>query len=94
MTEDEPRMAKWKNNTVFSTILKILIVSLLVGWALTLFDVTPKQLLASVGGTVQQIFEVLIGLVESAVPYILLGAVVVVPIWVIMKLWEVVKSRR
>jgi len=86
-------MAKINSNTIVSTIVKILIVSLLVGFALTLFDITPKQLLANLGGTVQSIFEVGVSMVEWAVPYILLGAVVVVPIWIVVKLWGVVKNR-
>jgi hypothetical protein len=86
-------MANINSNTIVSTIVKILIVSLLVGFALTLFDVTPKQLLANLGGTVQSIFEVGVSMVEWAVPYILLGAVVVVPIWIVVKLWGVVKNR-
>jgi len=86
-------MAKINSNTIVSTIVKVLIVSLLVGFALTLFDITPKQLLANLGGTVQSIFEVGVSMVEWAVPYILLGAVVVVPIWIVVKLWGVVKSR-
>jgi len=87
-------MAKANSNTIVSTIIKVLIVSLLVGFALTLFDITPKQLLANLGGTVQDIFEVGVSMVEWAVPYILLGAVIVVPIWIIMKLWAVVSARR
>lgn len=87
-------MAKANSNTIASTIIKIVIVSLLVGFALTLFDITPKQLLANVGGTVQSIFEVGVSMVEWAVPYILLGAVIVVPIWLVIKLWAVVKNRR
>ncbi len=86
-------MAKLNSNTVVSTIIKVLIVSLLVGFALTLFDITPQQLLANVGGTVQSIFQVGVSMVEWAVPYILLGAVIVVPIWVVVKLWAVVKNR-
>jgi len=87
-------MASFSSNTVVSTVIKILVVSLLVGWGLTVFDITPQSLMANLGETIQDIFKVFVSMFSWSVPYILLGAVVVVPIWVVMKLWAYVKERR
>ena len=94
-------MARPEAKTVISTTIKLVVVSLLVGWGLTVFDITPQQLLADLGGTIQSIFSVFVDLFRwvvsqfgGAASYILLGAVVVIPIWVVMKLWAYVKERK
>ncbi|MDH5771829.1 MAG: DUF6460 domain-containing protein [Rhodospirillaceae bacterium] len=74
-------------------VVKLLVVSLLVGMMLAFFDMKPEELLASLGDTVKSIFQVLVSLVEWMVPYVLLGAVVVIPIWVIMLVWRYFKSK-
>lgn len=74
-------------------VVKLLVVSLLVGMMLAFFDMKPEELLASLGGTVKSIFQVLVSLVEWMVPYVLLGAVVVIPIWVIMLVWKYFRSK-
>jgi|TARA_R110002124_G_scaffold92599_8_gene235230 hypothetical protein len=64
-----------------SLIVKLLIVSFLVGWALTLFDITPLELLEDLTGTIGEIYSLALNSVRWAADYILLGAVVVLPIW-------------
>ncbi|MDX6749051.1 DUF6460 domain-containing protein [Geminicoccaceae bacterium 1502E] len=67
----------------FRTVIKLLIWSLVVGAVLAFFDISPQQIL---GWVVDQARE-FVGNVETyigrAVTYILLGAVVVVPVWLI-----------
>ena len=65
------------------TLIKVLLFSFVVGVLLSFFEISPKELLANFGETVQQIFSVVARVIEWAVKYILLGAVVVVPIWLI-----------
>lgn len=74
-------------------VIKLMVVSLLVGMLLAAFDMKPEELLASLGDTVKSIFQVLVSLVEWMVPYVLLGAVVVIPIWVIMLVWRYFRSK-
>ncbi len=72
------------SNTATGVIVKLFVVSLLVGLALKLFNVTPEQLLAEFGNTVERIFEIMVSVLEWSVRYVLIGAVVVVPIWLII----------
>ena len=65
------------------TLIKVLLFSFVVGVLLSFFEIDPKELLANFGETVQDIFSVVARVVEWAVKYVLLGAVVVVPIWLI-----------
>jgi hypothetical protein len=94
-------MAKPEAKTVVSTTIKLLVISLVVGWGLTVFDVTPQQLMADLGGTLKSIFQVFVDIFRwvvsqfgGAVSYVLLGAVVVLPIWAVMKLWAYVRERK
>jgi len=68
---------------VRDTIIKIVIGSFIVGILLAFFDINPKELMADFGETVQAIFGVVADVIEWGVKYVLLGAVVVVPIWLI-----------
>lgn len=66
---------------VLSTIVKLAIASLLVGMALAFFDITPQRLLENLGSTVVDIYRLVLRFVRWAFDYILIGAVVVVPVW-------------
>lgn len=65
------------------TIIKIVLFSFIVGLLLSFFDINPAQLLRNFGATVEKIFKIVADVIEWGVKYVLLGAVVVVPIWLI-----------
>jgi hypothetical protein len=77
-----------------SVALKLLALSLFVGLGLSAFDIRPETLLVDLGGTVRRIFEVTVNAVKWAVPYVLVGAVVVVPIWLIVEGFRLIRRRR
>lgn len=66
---------------VGSLIVKLVIASFLVGWFLTFFDITPLDLLKDLTGTIGQIYSMALDTVRWGADYILLGAVIVLPIW-------------
>jgi hypothetical protein len=65
------------------TLIKVMLASFVVGVLLAFFNIEPRELLENFGETIQSIFEIVARIVEWAVKYILLGGVVVVPIWLI-----------
>ena len=73
--------------SIVSTIIKLAIGSLLLGLLLSAFSITPQDLLKNLGETAQDIFEALASIIEWSVQYILIGAVVVVPIWLVFYAW-------
>lgn len=75
------------------TIVKIIVFSFIVGVLLSFFEINPKELLANFGDTIQDIFGVVARIVEWGVKYILLGAVVVVPIWFVIHLLGKMKKK-
>ncbi len=78
---------------VGSLIVKLLIGSFLVGWMLTLFDITPLDLLKDLTGTIGQIYSTALSTVRWAADYILLGAVIVLPIWGIVAALNFVQAK-
>lgn len=77
-----------------STIIKLLIASLAVGLLMRWFDVTPRSLIANFGETIARTFDRLAHFAAWAVDYVLLGAVIVVPIWAVWFLFERLKGKR
>ena len=75
------------------TIVKLLIACLLVGWILSVLDIDPKNILASGQAAFEAMIEFGGEFFAWAATYILLGAVVVLPIWLIMYLFKAAKSR-
>ena len=76
-----------------STLLRLFILSLIIGLVLSVFDIRPESLLGAVGGTVESIFKVIADAVEWAVPFVLIGAVVVIPIWLILSAIRIARRR-
>ena len=81
-------------NTAVSTIVKIAIISLLVGLALAFFNIDPRSLAENLGETVVDIYEVVLSFLEWSLKYVLLGAVVVVPIWLVFFLIGMAKKKK
>ncbi len=75
------------------TLFRLLLASFAVGLLLSLFDLRPEELLHSLGDNAREIFEAAVDLVRWAIPYILLGAVIVAPIWLGLTLLRALRRR-
>ena len=69
--------------SAISTIVKLAIVSLLVGFALVFFGIEPTDLAKTLGSTVVKLYELVMSFMRASMKYVLIGAVVVVPIWLV-----------
>ncbi len=81
------------NKNIFSIITKLAIGSLLLGLLLSAFSVSPRGLLKGLGSTALEIFDIVAGMMEWAVEYILIGAIVVVPVWLILVAWRAFRGK-
>lgn len=79
---------------VAGVVVKLFVLSLIVGIVLSVFDIRPETLLADFGDTAVRIFKTLVSAVEWAVPYVLVGAVVVVPVWLIASAFQLIRRRK
>ena len=75
------------------TLLRLFFFSLIVGLVLSALNVSPESVLGAIGGTVESIFQVVVDAVEWAVPFVLIGAIVVLPIWLVLSALRFVRRR-
>lgn len=75
-------------------VIKVLIVCLVVGLVLSFFGIDPRNVFASLGDTAVAIFDLLMRLGQWAVQYVVIGAMVVVPILLLVFAWRTLTQRR
>ena len=75
-------------------IVKIIVLCFVVGFALSVFEIDPAAILTNTWATIRDVFDLAVGVVRWAVPYILVGAVVVVPIAAVSVLLRWTRARR
>ena len=69
---------------VIGTIFKIVIASLVLGFILRFLEIDPKDLLLNFSDTIKNAFSWAGEFVAGSVEYVLVGAVIIVPIWLIV----------
>ena len=74
-------------------LVKFLVVSFFVGLILSFFSVTPRELLDLLGDAGREIVDILASFFEWALKYIIVGAVVVLPIWGLLTLWRIARNK-
>ena len=75
-------------------IVKIIALCFVVGFALSVFDIDPAAILTNTWATIRDVFDLAAGVVRWAVPYILVGAVVVLPVAAVSILLRWTRARR
>lgn len=74
------------DKTTSTLLWKLIIASLCVGLVLSFFNIDPVQLIENVPETLSRIIEFVMDVINWAGNYILLGAIIVIPIWVIFNI--------
>lgn len=75
-----------------TTGLKIIIASLMVGFVLSALNITAEQVLNDVGVTPDKILMWLQKGFNWALPNIMLGSIIIVPVWVVVYLFRPPRS--
>jgi hypothetical protein len=71
-----------------AVLVRLAIISLLVGFILSAMGLNPLDIVNSLVRFVRHIYEMGFDAIEWIFRYFLLGAVIVVPIWFITRLWK------
>jgi len=72
----------------FSTLIKIAIASLATGAVLNLMDLSAEQILLELGMTPENVMLHLEKGFNWAMPNIILGSMVIVPVWLVVYLFR------
>ena len=69
------------------TVLKLAVASLVVGWLLSMLGVTPQDLMAKFSALGSGLWGTARDFLGWAGGYTLIGALVVLPIWLVLYVW-------
>lgn len=75
------------------TLVKLVVASLILGSGLAYFGVTAEKVLRAVGLTPEQAMDFVRRGIDWAMPNITLGAIVIVPVWLVMYLFRPPRPR-
>ncbi len=70
------------------TVVKVLVASLIVGTILAHFGLTPDELMRTAGLSTERLEELARAGFAWALPNLLLGALVIVPVWFLLYLFR------
>jgi hypothetical protein len=70
-----------------AVIAKLVFLSILVGAFLALFGLTPPDVFFGVKALIDQILDLGFGAVREILRYLVYGAILVVPIWLLLRLF-------
>jgi Domain of unknown function (DUF6460) len=76
----------------FTTTVKILIASLVIGMALSRLNLSAEQILLELGLTPQRVIDMFEYGAKWAIPNIILGSLVVIPVWLVIYLFRPPRS--
>lgn len=88
MTERErpSKLERLMGDRPSAVIVRLVLISLVVGFLMSVFGLNPQSLLNAAIDLVRDAFRDSTGLLRSVAGYVLAGAAIVVPIWVVMRL--------
>jgi len=75
-------------------IWQLVILSFIAGLLLSYFDISPADLIEDVPDAIGRIFTAVVSVIEWGAKYILLGAVIVVPLWIILNFSKIFDKMR
>jgi acetyl-CoA acetyltransferase len=75
-------------NRLTRTLVKVVVASLIVGTILAHFGITAEQLMKATGLSSDQVTEYARASMAWALPNLMLGAVVIVPLWFLIYLFR------
>ncbi len=75
-------------------LIRLVLISLVVGIVLSALGITPKNLFYHLDILARRLYDLGFGVFENILGYIVLGALVVVPIWLVARFFGVLSNRK
>ncbi|ALN72859.1 DUF6460 domain-containing protein [Aureimonas sp. AU20] len=82
------RMTSFLGGSPLGVAARLLVISLLVGVVLSWLDLRPAEILDSLGNLIHWAWVSVFGSLNRAIDYVLMGAAIVVPIFLISRLMK------
>ena len=87
------QVARWVGGTPLGVLVRLILVSILVGVILSALGLDPFDIIHSVERLIRSIWNMGFDAIRCLWRYFLLGAVIVVPIWLIMRMANAPRGR-
>jgi hypothetical protein len=81
----EQHMERFIGGTPLAVLLRLVVISIATGIALKAAGYDPRDLLANIPRLIQAIYDFGFGWIETVFQYFLLGAVIVIPVWLVLR---------
>ena len=85
-------MQKILGGNPLSIIFRLIVLSIIVGLILTLLGLSPFDLIDNVRVAFLQLYHMGYGAIGWIVRYFLIGAVIVIPVWLIGRFWHLLSK--
>lgn len=82
-------LTRFLGGSPFEVFIKLLLMSFVVGIILSALNIDPLDIITGIQNLITRIYELGFESIEWALRYLALGAAVVVPIWLILRLFKV-----
>jgi Family of unknown function (DUF6460) len=76
-----------------SVFIRLALISVVVGLLLSVFGITPRNFFQTLDGLARYVYDMGFGAIEWLLQYMVLGAMIVIPIWLIARLLRADKIR-
>ncbi len=85
--EHEPATKSRDFGSIRATVIKLFIASLMVGFIMHWLGITPIGILHALTNNFEELFSNLVNVFSWILEFVLVGAVIVVPFWLLMRLF-------
>ncbi|WP_371348785.1 DUF6460 domain-containing protein [Ancylobacter sp. IITR112] len=80
------QLARWMGGSPFWVLMRLVLLSVVVGVILAALGLDPLNILASLESLVRHLFNFSFEAIERLWRYFVLGAVIVIPLWLILRI--------
>ncbi|WP_428032747.1 DUF6460 domain-containing protein [Ancylobacter sp.] len=80
------QFARWMGGSPFWVLMRLVLLSVVVGVILAALGLDPLNILSSLESLVRHLFNFSFEAIERLWRYFILGAVIVIPLWLILRI--------
>lgn len=83
----DPKIERIFGGSPLSVIVKLVFLSLIVGAIMAFLGLTPRNLFSAIGNFISSVLNLGTDAIRDVAQWIVAGALIVVPIWLILRLF-------
>ncbi|MAI45367.1 MAG: integrase [Hyphomicrobiaceae bacterium TMED74] len=79
-------MERWLGGSPLGVAIRLIILSIVVGIVLSAMGITPDNVFYKLQILIKRLYDLGFGAIDWLIGYFVIGAIIVVPIWLIIRL--------